>query len=69
MAYKYINSKGQSYYLHARQAGKNGTRKIYFFAKEIKEGAVDELPEGYEVIENARTGLPIMKKKSSVVEE
>lgn len=65
MAYQHTNSKGVTYYLHARQAGKNGTGKIYFFAKEIKEGAVDDLPEGFEVVENEKTGLPILKRKAS----
>jgi len=35
---------------------------IYFFAKEVKDGAIDEVPAGYIVIENSRTGLPILKK-------
>ena len=64
MAYQYQNSKGVTYYLHARQAGKNGTGKIYFFAKEIKDGAVDALPEGFEVVENEKTGLPILKRSA-----
>ena len=37
-------------------------QRIYFFAKKASEGAVDDLPAGYMVIENARTGLPILKK-------
>ena len=35
---------------------------IYFFAQTIKEGAIDELPAGYVVSENPRTGLPLLKK-------
>jgi len=53
---------GTEYYLHGRNAA-NGKTKLYFFAKEIKEGALDSLPEGYEVSENSLTGLPILKKK------
>ena len=56
------NKSGTVYYLHSR-TGANGKTKLYFFAKEVKEGAVDELPEGYEVSENGTTGLPILKKK------
>ena len=30
---------------------------------EAKEGAIDALPAGYEVSENTKTGLPLLKKK------
>ncbi len=53
---------GTEYYLHSRPAA-NGTTKLYFFGKEVKEGAVPSLPEGYEVSENPNTGLPVLKKK------
>jgi len=65
MAYTFTNSKGQQYYLHARsrpnKAG--GTTTLYFFAKEVKEGAIDAVPPGYAVAEMA-TGLPVLKKTS-----
>lgn len=66
MAFEQVNSKGQTYYLHQREVTLKGGRlqNIFFFAKEIKDGAIDELPEGYEVIENTRTGLPILKKSN-----
>jgi hypothetical protein len=35
---------------------------LYFFAGQPKEGAIDALPAGYEVSENERTGLPLLKK-------
>lgn len=64
MAYQHTNSRGQTYLLHKRDVTLKGGRlqTIYFFAKEEKEGAIDELPAGYIVIENTRTGLPILKK-------
>lgn len=64
MTFTQVNSKGQTYYLHEREVTLKGGRKqvIYFFGREAKEGAIDALPEGYEVIENTRTGLPILKK-------
>jgi hypothetical protein len=64
MAYAHTNSKGQQYFLHMKDVTLKGGRvqRIFFFAREVKEGAVDELPAGYQVIENARTGLPILKK-------
>jgi len=54
MAYEHTNSKGQKYWLH--QKG-----RLFFFSKN-SEGSID-LPEGLTVIENQRTGLPMVKKK------
>lgn len=66
MAYSKTNSKGQTYYLHSKDVTLRGGRPqtIYFFAKTEKEGALNELPAGYEVMENKRTGLPMLKKKA-----
>ena len=36
---------------------------LYYFGGEAKEGAIDALPDGYEVSENTKTGLPLLKKK------
>ncbi|MBU2595677.1 hypothetical protein KJ713_02520 [Patescibacteria group bacterium] len=65
MAYSKTNSKGQTYYLHSKDVILRGGRPqtIYFFGKEVKDGALDELPAGYEVMENERTGLPMLRKK------
>jgi hypothetical protein len=48
MAFEQVNSKGQTYYLHEREVTLKGGRlqTIYFFAREIKDGAIDALPEG-----------------------
>lgn len=56
---------GVTYYLHSKDVVLRGDREqtIYFFCKEIKEGALAELPKGYIVGENTRTGLPLLKKK------
>jgi hypothetical protein len=64
MAYEHTNSRGQKYFLHQREVTLKGGRlqTIYFFAREEKDGVIDALPEGYEVVENTRTGLPILKK-------
>jgi hypothetical protein len=64
MAFSHTNSKGQLYYLHSRMVTLKGGRqqRIFFFAREVKDGAIDALPEGYIIVENARTGLPILKK-------
>ncbi len=64
MAFSHVNSKGQTYYLHEREVTLKGDRKqvIYFFAREVKDGAIDAVPAGMTIIENTRTGLPILKK-------
>lgn len=64
MAFQHTNSKGQTYNLHMKDVTLKGGRqqRIYFFARDVRDGAVDELPDGYKVVENSRTGLPILKK-------
>lgn len=54
MAYAHTNSKGTTYYLHS-----NG--RMFFFSKEIKEGALDAVPAGYNVVE-MKTGMLVLKK-------
>jgi len=64
MAFTHKNSKGVTYILHGRtrvtSTGKKAT--LYFFSKEKKEGALDALPAGYQVVETG-TGLLVLKKK------
>jgi len=66
MAWSRANSSGQTYYLHRRQVTLRGGRvqAVYFFARDIREGALDELPSGYVVVENPRTGLLVLKKSA-----
>ena len=56
---------GKTYYLHTKEVTLKGGRlqRLYYFAGAAGENALDALPEGYEVAENGRTGLPILKKK------
>jgi hypothetical protein len=63
MAYSYTNSRGNTYYLHKRDTTlKNGRQQtIYFFARDVRDGAMDEVPSGYQVAES-RNGLPVLKK-------
>ena len=65
MAYKYKNSKGNEYILHARVTKlRNGKEQtLYYFAKEQKAGALDAVPEGYRVSETA-TGLPVLQRST-----
>lgn len=64
MAYKHTNSKGQTYYLHAkvRKLASGKESRLFFFAKTVKEGALDAVPAGYVVAESAN-GLPLLKRK------
>ncbi|MBU1992320.1 MAG: hypothetical protein ABH856_04540 [Patescibacteria group bacterium] len=65
MAYSHNNSKGQTYYLHSKDVTLRGGRKqtIYYFAREVKgNDGLGALPAGYKVVENKRTGLPMLKK-------
>lgn len=63
MAFSHTNSKGVAYVLHQRTTTlKNGnSQTIYFFAKTEKEGALDAVPNGYEVSES-KNGLPVLKR-------
>lgn len=65
MAYQHTNAKGNNYYLHQREVKLRGSGRmqtIYFFAKEPGKGAIDQVPEGFKVVENSRTGLPVLKR-------
>ena len=65
MAYSYTNTRGTTYFLHAKKSiSKTGKeRTLYFFAKTIKDGSLDAVPAGYEVIET-KNGLPVLKRKA-----
>jgi hypothetical protein len=54
MPYSYTNKKGQLYHLHKRG-------KLFFFSKNSSNSI--EMPLGYTVVENRKTGLPMLKKK------
>jgi len=60
--FSHTNSRGQIYYLHTKEVTLRGGRiqRIFFFSKD-PSGSIDK-PEGYEIIENKRTGLPFLKK-------
>jgi hypothetical protein len=60
------NKSGKTYFLHSRNQKLKGGQQVmlYYFAGEVGQGAMDALPEGYEVSENSKTGLPLLKKKN-----
>ena len=64
-AYTHTNTKGITYYLHSKLVTLRGGKqqRIFFFAKDERPAdAVEELPEGYTVQENARNGFLTLKK-------
>jgi hypothetical protein len=66
MAFSVVSKKsGKTYFLHLKEQERKGggITKLYYFGGEKKDGVQKELPAGYEVIENERTGLPMLKKK------
>jgi hypothetical protein len=64
MAYSYTNSKGNSYFLHSKTTQLKSGREqtIYYFAKTVKEGALDVVPDGY-LVSETKNGLPVLKKQ------
>jgi hypothetical protein len=67
MPYKYKNSKGNEYILHARVTKlRNGKEQtLYYFSKEAKDNALDAVPDGYRVSETA-TGLPVLQRSAEL---
>jgi len=65
MAYEFTNKKGVKYYLHFKDVNLKGGRqqRIYFFARDVRDGNLESVPDGYMVMETERTGMPILKKK------
>jgi hypothetical protein len=64
MAYAFTNSRGVKYYLHSKKVNLKGGREqmIFFFARDVRPGALEAVPAGYKVIETTKTGMPILKK-------
>ena len=65
MAYAHTNSKGVTYYLHTKEVTLRGGKqqRIYYFAKDTRPAdALDELPAGYQVVENPRNGFLTLKR-------
>lgn len=63
-AFSYTNAKKQVYYLHFKDVTlKNGMKqRIYFFARNEREGSLESVPAGYKVMETSRTNMPVLKK-------
>lgn len=64
MAYSHTNSKGVTYYLHKKDVTLRGGKlqTIYYFAKDERPEAINELPVNYGVVENPRNGFLTLKR-------
>ena len=65
MAYSVQSKKsGKTYFLHSRDQSLKGghVQTIYFFASQPKDGVLEGIPKGYQLAENVKTGLPLLKK-------
>ncbi len=64
MAYSHTNSKGVTYYLHKKDVTLRGGKQqtIYYFAKDERPEAIDDIPEGMEVVENPRNGFLTLRR-------
>lgn len=66
MAHSETNKKnGKTYYLHQKEVTLRGGRQqtIYFFAPDIRDGALDDIPVGMKVIYSDRTGMPMLARE------
>jgi len=59
MAYS-MNKNGKTYTLYQNKKNPN---LRYFSSKKSSKGKAIDVPAGYKIITNKRTGLPMLKKK------
>ncbi len=65
MSFQHKNKKGTNYHLNCKDVKLKSTgrvQRIYYFSKDARTTACAK-PDGYNVKENARTGLPFLTKK------
>ncbi|RJQ27804.1 hypothetical protein C4577_00565 [Candidatus Parcubacteria bacterium] len=66
MAFEHTNAKGTKYYLNSKKVilrGSGREQTIYYFTRQPTENSIDSVPEGFMVVENPRTGLPVLKRE------
>ncbi|NBU34225.1 hypothetical protein EB118_09120 [bacterium] len=65
MAYKHTNSKGVTYFLNSKEVTLRGGKlqTIYYFSKDERPEAVQDIPAGFMVNENPRNGFLTVKRK------
>ena len=59
--YVYKSKSGVKYWLHMKTHGKT---TLYFFSKEPVD-AMQNLPRGFDIVENPKTGMPYLKKRAA----
>jgi hypothetical protein len=65
MPVTYTNRKGHTYYLCL---GKTKTGKMrYYFARELKEGSPDQIPEGYKISESVNGVVSLVKEGPQLI--
>ena len=65
MSFQHKNTKGTDYHLNCKDVTLKSTgrvQRIYYFSKDSRSTACAK-PDGYNVKENSRTGLPFLTKK------
>ena len=63
MAFTHTNERGTLYHLNKKDVTLKSTGRvqtIYYFSKDSRSTACD-LPAGKQVVENSKTGLPMLK--------
>jgi hypothetical protein len=63
MGYEHKNTKGNTYHLNSKDVTLKSTGRvqtIYYFSKDRRSTGCD-LPSGKVVVENSKTGLPMLK--------
>lgn len=68
MSFSTVSQKsGKTYFLHQRLQPVKGGRVVtlYYFGLQAMAGVIDAIPAGYAIGENAKTGLPLLRKTQS----
>ncbi|MCG1027276.1 hypothetical protein J5S49_03080 [Virgibacillus halodenitrificans] len=67
MTLSYTNFRGEAYYLHSSTTKKGNL--TYHFSKKVKDNAIDQLPNGYEIYENPNGKVYLRKEQKQIVNE
>ena len=62
MAYSVKGKNKKVYYL--MQSNKYSNIRYFSLSKKLASGKPIDLPKGYKVVENIKTGLPVLKRKN-----
>lgn len=64
VAYQHTNRKGVTYHLHRRQ---RNSKTRYVFARQPGEGAIEAVPEGYEIRESVNGTVSLAKATERLI--